>query len=319
MPNSCIICRAVASPEIQLQYCAQCHSAVYCSHACKKIDWRKQHRHICKLLNVANGDLQVRAVCHTSRFIRFKEQFEKQECSLPEDIKQFFKLFQESTFEGSQAAARKMKKIAKRQTKHHQKFLLFHSLRFLFFSNSEMLSWPNNPLLVMLQVVNPNVLSGGEEARATPLHELTDLAAPSDYSTHVNQLILAKQLIEHGANVNAVSIPHGRTPLHNACQWFNVTNLDFVELLLEKGADPNVLDHEGATPLMCTTVYAPGAAKFLLNWPTTDFNITTRSGQSFLDDVRKAVEYIFSQIAHTLITSTRSKTNSCFSSGGTSK
>jgi hypothetical protein len=42
---------------------------------------------------------------------------------------------------------------------------------------------------------------------------------------------------------------------------------------------------------MYTTPFAPGAAKFLLNWPTTDVNITTRSGESFLVYVRQAVEY----------------------------
>jgi hypothetical protein len=72
---------------------------------------------------------------------------------------------QGSTFEESRAAARKMKKIAKRQTKHNQKFLLFHSLRFLVrSSDKEMLSWPNSPLLVMLQFVDPSVLSGDEDA-----------------------------------------------------------------------------------------------------------------------------------------------------------
>jgi ankyrin repeat protein len=104
------------------------------------------------------------------------------------------------------------------------------------------------------------------ETRITPLHQLADLAAPSDYSTHVNQLILAKQLIEHGANVNAVSCPEGKTPLHEACSSYNVTNLDFVELLLEKGANPNAQDYLGQTPLFYTIKDAPGAAKFLLNW-----------------------------------------------------
>jgi hypothetical protein len=61
---------------------------------------------------------------------------------------------------------------------------------------------------------------------------LTDLADPSDYSTHENQLILAKQLIKHGANVNALSQPKDCTPLHNACWVIRVTNLDFIELLL---------------------------------------------------------------------------------------
>jgi hypothetical protein len=117
-------------------------------------------------------------------------------------------------------------------------------------SDLEMLSRPNSPLLVMLQFVDPSVLFEHEESRESPLHDLPDLADPFDYSTHENQLILAKQLIEHGANVNAVTIPHGKTPLHNACSWYNVTNLDFVELLLEAGADPNAQDHLGLTPLM---------------------------------------------------------------------
>jgi ankyrin repeat protein len=130
--------------------------------------------------------------------------------------------------------------------------------------------------------------------RNTALHNLCNLLDPSDYTTHVNQLILAKQLIEHGANVDAVSIPHGATPLHNACYIENVTNLDFVELLLEKGADPNARDPQGLTPLMYSTPDAPGAAKFLLKWPTTDANITTRSGTSFLALVRKNVEHFSS-------------------------
>jgi hypothetical protein len=40
---------------------------------------------------------------------------------------------------------------------------------------------------------------------------------------------------------------------------------------------------------MLTTKFAPGAAKFLLNWPTTDVNITSRSGASFLVKVRSTI------------------------------
>jgi ankyrin repeat protein len=195
-----------------------------------------------------------------------------------------------------------MKKIAKRQSKDNQKWLLFHSLHCLIRSDSEMFSWPNNPLLVMLQFVDPDVLSGDEheplqqgEVRLTPLHDLADLAAPSDVTTHENQLTLAKHLIERGANVNAVSSPEGITPLHTACSWYNVTNLHFVKLLLKKGADPNAQDHLGQTPLMWTVKVDPGAAKFLLNWPATDANITSRSGASFLALVRLAVKHFFRQ------------------------
>jgi hypothetical protein len=45
--------------------------------------------------------------------------------------------------------------------------------------------------------------------------------------------------------------------------------------------------------LMYTTTDAPGAAKFLLNWPTTDANITSRSGESFQSNVR-GVQKLFS-------------------------
>jgi hypothetical protein len=232
-----------------------------------------------------------------------KELVERVQHGLSEDGRRFFKLFEESTFEGSQAAAREMRKIAKRQIKHNQKVLLLFSLQCLVRSKLEMLSWPNSPLLVLLQFVDPNVLSGVDrplnenEHRETPLHRLADLANHIDYSTHENQLILARQLIEHGANVNAVSIPSGSTPLHNACSWTVVTNLDFVELLLERGADPNAQDHQGRTPLIYTVTDAPGAAKFLLNWPTTDVNITMRSGESFLAEVRKFVKVLADHVA----------------------
>jgi hypothetical protein len=62
-----------------------------------------------------------------------------------------------------------------------------------------MLPWPNCPLLALLQYVDPNALSAGDEHALlegetieTPLHHLADLANPFDYSTQVNQLILAK-------------------------------------------------------------------------------------------------------------------------------
>jgi hypothetical protein len=126
---------------------------------------------------------------------------------------------------------------------------------------------------------------------------LADLADPSDYSTHEKQLILAKQLIERGANVNAVAVPHGTTPLHDACYGGNVTNFDFVEYLMIKGADPNTEDHMELTPLMCTILDAPGAAKFLLNWPITDLNITNRSGASFLSEVNSAITDVSGIIA----------------------
>jgi hypothetical protein len=47
----------------------------------------------------------------------------------------------------------------------------------------------------------------------------------------------------------------------------------------------------GLMPLMCTATKSSGAAEFLLNWPTTDVNIITQSGASFLARVRNTAEY----------------------------
>jgi hypothetical protein len=90
------------------------------------------------------------------------------------------------------------------------------------------------------------------------------------------------------------------TPLHNACSSFNVTNLDFVELLLKKGADPSALSPTGQgqhPPLMFTFGLAPGAAKFLLNWPATDANIISQSGASFLARVRLTIKAFSYKVA----------------------
>jgi hypothetical protein len=167
MPKSCIYCSVVASMGLKLQYCAQCETTLYCSKACQRKDWKK-HKKICKYLNVGHGDMQVRTDIHTSRSIKLKEGFEYLEGYLDEGQKRFFKLFEESTFEGSQAAVQKMKKFAESQTKYNQEFLLFHSLYCLIHSDNKMLSWPNSPLLVLLQLIDPNLLSGDEDS---PLHK----------------------------------------------------------------------------------------------------------------------------------------------------
>jgi hypothetical protein len=49
---------------------------------------------------------------------------------------------------------------------------------------------------------------------------------------------------------------------------------------------------------MYTLPYSPGAAKFLLNWPTMDANIANRSGASFLAGLRSAITEISDKVAH---------------------
>jgi hypothetical protein len=48
---------------------------------------------------------------------------------------------------------------------------------------------------------------------------------------------------------------------------------------------------------MSTIPDAPGAAKYLLNWPTTDANIIDQSGECFLDRVRLTITANSDQIS----------------------
>jgi hypothetical protein len=306
MPQSCFACKAVASEGVTFSYCGACQSVQYCSKVCQKKDWKEgEHKKICKSLIAGDGAMQVRTDRHMSTVL--EEACRDHEHTFNDDMKRFFKLFTESTFEGSKAAARKMKKIATRETTNNQKAMLLHSLILLIHTKSEKLLWPNSPLLVLLQFVDPNMLTGRDhealqegENRHTLLHHLAMLADPtsSDYSIQENQLTLGRQLIEHGANVNTVTLPNGVTPLHSACHSTTTTNLDFIQLvLLENGADPNAQDHLGRPPLMYTIMFAPGAAKFVLEWPATDVNITAQSGESFLAKVREVVGHLSDQVA----------------------
>jgi hypothetical protein len=298
MSKSCCLCKTVESKYIPILCCGACQSVLYCSKVCQKEDW-KAHKKICKSLNVGDGAMQVRIPVHMKNAAEAEANFEEIEQTLDEDCKQFFKLFTESTFEGRQAAARKMKKIARRLSKNNRKCLLFHSFYLLIHADSEKILWPNSPLLVLLQFVDPNVLKRDEhdEVRDTPLAHLAKMADPRDYSTLENQVPLGRQLIERGAIVDAVTYPNGDTPLHLACHSYNTTNLDFIQVLLEKGADPNAQNFLGETPLMFTVTMAPGAAKFLLEWPTTNINLTTKCGESFLARARWAVKYCSDEVA----------------------
>jgi hypothetical protein len=203
MSKTCCLCHIVTSGGVAFSYCSACQSVMYCSKICQKKDW-KAHKKICKSLNAGDGAMQVRSVLHEKASAKTEEIFREQEHRLDEDGKRLFKLFTESTFEGSKAAARKMKKIINRLTKQKRKALSTTSLYLLVHANSEKLLWPSSPLLVLLQFFDPNMLT---EARGTLLHLLAYLADPSDYLTHENQVILGRQLIEHGANVNAVCYP----------------------------------------------------------------------------------------------------------------
>lgn len=61
-----------------------------------------------------------------------------------------------------------------------------------------------------------------------------------------NGVQVARVLLAAGADVNR-PCEHGRTALHMAAAWGHA---DVVSLLLEHGADPQIVDDEGMTPPM---------------------------------------------------------------------
>jgi ankyrin repeat protein len=125
----------------------------------------------------------------------------------------------------------------------------------------------------------------------TALHYLACMSHTDDIVTHEHQVILARQLIENGADVKAVS-DLDYTPLHYACMSGTVTNLEFIQLLLENGADPNALTTSGKTPLLLTSHLAPAAAKFLIEWPGMNINHVAHStGVSSLALVCMGIEF----------------------------
>jgi hypothetical protein len=158
MPKTCLSCKAVALKEVPSLSCGACRAAVYCSRVCQKKDW-KEHKKICMSLNVGEGAMQVGCPAHVQHCIELKGVYEQVERSLDEGGRRFFKLFAESTFEGSKAAARKMKKIAARHTKHNQKVLLFHTLYPLILTDCT----DSEKLLVLLQFVDPSIMLSGNE------------------------------------------------------------------------------------------------------------------------------------------------------------
>src|SRR3990167_770622 len=106
-----------------------------------------------------------------------------------------------------------------------------------------------------------------------------------------NQQQWFKCLKDSGLNVNAQN-NDGQTQLHIACQTEDVNNI--IEQLLEIGADPNIKDKYGITPLMLTVINRLPVKKMdILIKFGADINIRSNSN-------RKVVDYAIAETIHCL-------------------
>lgn len=289
----CAVCKKKEEESAKLLYCSKCKAVTYCSRECQKADWR-QHKTVCGSLN-AGFAAQVSQPLHHERARGVGWQKEDSIAKLKEapEGRRLWDLFNSTDMSG-EAAAAEMKKILQRLSKPNKRRVMFMSVAILLKSPMKDLKKANSLLTVILRsgYVDPNVFSRGDEG-TTALHLIAEACAdPKDPLTLENQLVLAQQLLDAGADVNARASKKDFNmiaPLHRACSSNSVTNVDLVKLFLDHGADPNAKDSFGQTPLMCTMSYAVGAAMFLLEYDgpiKVDVNAKDKKGSTILNYVR---------------------------------
>ncbi|EJK46902.1 hypothetical protein THAOC_34406, partial [Thalassiosira oceanica] len=134
---------------------------------------------------------------------------------------------------------------------------------------------PYSPILALLQ--SGLDLSMQEDSSANFLYSLSQSSSATSTSRNRNQVTIGRQLLEIGGADPNLFCGRGQAfPLFDACYSNQPTNLEFIELLLEHGADRN-MECPGGTAIVGAFDMSLDAIKLLItyehaNCPPIDIN-----------------------------------------------
>jgi len=275
--------------------CTGCKSVSYCQKKCQHTNW-KTHKKICKRLNPGDAK-QATHLSHTLAG------------DIDEDVvnsmilkgaggmeKEFYDLFlnsQDQTKGEMPLIIKKMEDCFLPLSKCTKQNSLFEFIKVLMNLPTKLVELPTSPLSVTMKQMSAKLIRLATLEGESTLHKLAEGGNPLKERSLKNQVIIGRQLILAGCNVNARCGKNLKkmTVLHKACHSSTHTNLAFIKLLLDNGADPNARNSFGETPIMYTLDYSTGAAKFLLEYSNkTDPNIFTNAGRSLLACLRKSIK-----------------------------
>ena len=177
------------------------------------------------------------------------------------------------------ARAKKMRDLARvlisqnEFDKVHQIF--FRTMQIMLRDEPWRVEQPYSPILALLQ--SGMDLSMMEDSSENFLYSLSQDSSATSTSVNRNQVTIGRQLLEvGGANPNLFCGRGQAFPLFDACYSNQPTNLAFIELLLEHGADRN-MDCQGMTAIMGAFDMSLDAIKLLItyehaNCPPVDIN-----------------------------------------------